>query len=242
MDPLPVAGCLACSLGLRQPPVALPRNHVRRVLEDLGVDGQQMKLLNARLRHEHAVKRVPMDRRQLPQLRGMSETDREQIEPLLLDCPLEVVLHPELPQRLLERHLPRRGRADDHGIARVRYDLLRPRGESPIVRQPPEDHVRVEKHLHRLLASFPFEEVGDELVDDIEIPGDPDLPLQAPRLPRFRACHEWTQHRYRPSRLADDERLAAGHPLDDLREVRLGLMNVDGLHAAIVASALDLVN
>ena len=103
------------------------------------------QLVELCLGNQHAVEGVPMVARQAPSDERMRDRDGQGLEAMPDELRLEVVGTVQLPLRALNTHFPGTRRADKHPRRPV-HDGRAGRGtQGRIVRQPPEQGMRIEQ-------------------------------------------------------------------------------------------------
>lgn len=130
-------------------------------------------------------------------------------------------------ERLLDGDLPKRRRAHVNGGGRVGDDVQGALGEPVGLREPPEKDVGVEKDPQRSLLAGegprdPGWERSLEIGFDLDLSGEPSGGASGPG--------ERDQLRDRVSVSGDYDLLPAGDTAKQLRKMRLGLVDVEGLH------------
>ena len=118
------------------------------ILPYLAIIRHQRKLLDLRLRDQHAVERIPVQPWQRTILPRMFPLHRKFAEALRRECFLEVCRQVEFAEPLLDGDFPKTHGTDMDQVVRVGNGISRRSAETRIIAEPPQQRMRVEQEIH----------------------------------------------------------------------------------------------
>ena len=194
------------------------------VLLAVRVSGDEGEVFAAGLCHEHPVDRVAVDHGQPPCGHGVGEADGQFPEAAVADALGQVRRRGYLAERLLDGDLPD-GSGADTDIWLVIEAVLDLVGQLRVVGEPPEHDVSVQQQAHYVA---PKSAAMDSLTASESQSGvRTSWPRSDPRPARWILPASGITLATGSAGPADDDLLAVLHPLDDLRQVGLGVMDVE---------------